>query len=160
MANTRSARKRIRSNERKRLRNRAVRSSVRTKVAKARRLLLGTEAGPNPEEDLRVAIRALDRAAEKGILHKNNARRRKSRLARMAAHLAKAAGGAEDEQAAARSAAVGGVKGRSVKPAARKPAKVAPKAAAKAPAKSPAKSPAPKAAAAKATTRARRTTSS
>jgi ribosomal protein S20 len=129
---------------------------VRTKVAKARRLLLGTDAGPNPEEDLRVAIRALDRAAEKGILHKNNARRRKSRLARMAAHLAKAAGGAEDEQAAARSAAVGGVKGRSAKPAARKPAKVAPKAAAK----SPAKSPAPKAAAAKATTRARRTTSS
>ena len=156
MADTRSARKRIRSNERKRLRNRAVRSSVRTKVAKARRLLLGTDAGPNPEEDLRIAIRALDRAAEKGILHKNNARRRKSRLARMAAHLAKAAGGAEDEQAAARSAAVGGVKGRSTKTAARKPAKVAPKAAAKAPAKSPA----PKAAAAKAPTRARRTTSS
>lgn len=157
MANTRSARKRIRSNERKRLRNRAVRSSVRTKVAKARRLLLGTEAGPNPEEDLRIAIRALDRAAEKGILHKNNARRRKSRLARMAAHLAKAAGGAEDEQAAARSAAVGGVKGRSTKTAARaKPAKAAPKAAAKASAKAPA----PKAAAAKASTRARRTTSS
>jgi small subunit ribosomal protein S20 len=156
VANTRSARKRIRSNERKRLRNRAVRSSVRTKVAKARRLLLGTDAGPNPEEDLRVAIRALDRAAEKGILHKNNARRRKSRLARMAAHLAKTAGGTEDEQAAARSAAVGGVKGRSAKPAARKPAKVAPKSAAK----SPAKSPAPKASAAKPTTRARRTTSS
>jgi small subunit ribosomal protein S20 len=156
VANTRSARKRIRSNERKRLRNRAVRSSVRTKVAKARRLLLGTEAGPNPEEDLRIAIRALDRAAEKGILHKNNARRRKSRLARMAAHLAKAAGGAEDEQAAARSAAVGGAKGRSTKTAAaRKPAKVAQKPAAKAAAKAPA----PKAAAAKAT-RARRTTSS
>ena len=156
MANTRSARKRIRSNERKRLRNRAVRSSVRTKVAKARRLLLGTDVGPNPEEDLRIAIRALDRAAEKGILHKNNARRRKSRLARMAAHLAKAAGGAEDEQAAARSAAVGGAKGRSTKTAARsKPAKAAPKAA-----KAPAKAPAPKAAAAKAPTRARRTTSS
>ena len=157
MANTRSARKRIRSNERKRLRNRAVRSSVRTKVAKARRLLLGTDVGPNPEEDLRIAIRALDRAAEKGILHKNNARRRKSRLARMAAHLAKAAGGAEEEQAAARSTAVGGAKGRSTKAAARsKPAKAAPKAAAK----TAAKAPAPKAAAAKATTRARRTTSS
>ena len=156
MANTRSARKRIRSNERKRLRNRAVRSSVRTKVAKARRLLLGTDVGPNPEEDLRIAIRALDRAAEKGILHKNNARRRKSRLARMAAHLAKAAGGAEDEQAAARSAAVGGAKGRSTKTAARsRPAKAAPKAA-----KAPARAPAPKAAAAKAPTRARRTTSS
>jgi small subunit ribosomal protein S20 len=156
VANTRSARKRIRSNERKRLRNRAVRSSVRTRVAKARRLLLGTDVGPNPEEDLRIAIRALDRAAEKGILHKNNARRRKSRLARMAAHLAKAAGGAEDEQAAARSAAVGGAKGRSTKTAARsKPAKAAPKAA-----KAPAKAPAPKAAAAKTPTRARRTTSS
>ena len=155
MANSRSARKRIRANERKHVRNRAVRSTVRTKVAKARRELLSADATAGPEE-LRLAISALDRAAEKGILHKNNARRRKSRLARMAAHLAKAAGGAEDEQAAARSAAVGGAKGRSTKTAAaRKPAKVAQKPAAKAAAKAPA----PKAAAAKAT-RARRTTSS
>src|ERR1700724_4781297 len=114
MANSRSARKRIRSSERKHLRNRAVKSAVRTKVIKARHALL-EEGGATGDAELHAAIRALDRAAEKGVLHRNNARRRKSRLARMAGHLAKAAGGAEDEQAAARSAAVGGVKGRSTK---------------------------------------------
>ena len=123
MANTRSARKRIRGNERKRIRNRAVRSAVRTKVARARRALLaaGAEAAPT-EQDLRDAIRALDRAAEKGILHRNNASRRKSRLAVMAARLAKASSGEAGEQAAARSAAAGGAKGRSAKPATRKSA--------------------------------------
>lgn len=142
MANTRSARKRIRSSERKRIRNRAVRSSVRTKVAKARRTLLGAGDGGDSEQDLRAAIRALDRASEKGILHRNNARRRKSRLARMAARLASVAQGAESEQAAARAAAAGGAKGRTTKPAARKSA-------AKASGKTAAKAPAPRAAAAK-----------
>ncbi|MBV9100527.1 MAG: 30S ribosomal protein S20 [Candidatus Dormibacteraeota bacterium] len=142
MANTRSARRRIRSSERKRLRNRAVRSSVRTKVTKARRALLGVGAAAETEQDLRAAIRSLDRAAEKGILHRNNARRRKSRLARMAARLASVAQGGESEQAAARAAAAGGAKGRSTKPAARK-------AAAKPAGKAAAKAPAPRAAAAK-----------
>lgn len=139
MANTRSARKRIRSNERKRIRNRAVRSSVRTKVAKARRTLLGTAEGAATEEDLRAAVRALDRAAEKGILHRNNARRRKSRLATMAASLQRAGQEGEGEVAAARSTATGGAKGRSTK---RAPAQRPTKAAAKTPAKSAAKSPA------------------
>jgi len=142
VANTRSARRRIRSSERKRLRNRAVRSSVRTKVTKARRALLGVGAAAETEQDLRAAIRSLDRAAEKGILHRNNARRRKSRLARMAARLASVAQGGESEQAAARAAAAGGAKGRSTKPAARK-------AAAKPAGKAAAKAPAPRAAAAK-----------
>src|SRR3984893_19074148 len=86
MANSRSARKRIRSSERKHIRNRAVKSAVRTKVIKARHALL-EEGGPTGEAELHAAIKALDRAAEKGVLHRNNVRRRKSRLASMAAPL-------------------------------------------------------------------------
>jgi small subunit ribosomal protein S20 len=142
MANSRSARKRIRSSERKHERNRAVKSAVRTKVIKARHALL-EEGAATGETELHAAIKALDRAAEKGVLHRNNARRRKSRLATMAARLINAAEGAEG--AAVRSAAAGGAKGRSAKSPARATA-------AKSSAKSPAKSPAAKAPAAKATT--------
>lgn len=141
MANSRSARKRIRSSERKHERNRAVKSAVRTKVIKARHALL-EEGGATGETELHAAIKALDRAAEKGVLHRNNARRRKSRLATMAARLINVAEGAEG--AAVRSAAAGGAKGRSAKSPAR--------AAAKSSAKPAAKSPAAKAPAAKATT--------
>ncbi|HUZ68218.1 MAG TPA: 30S ribosomal protein S20 [Candidatus Saccharimonadales bacterium] len=135
MANSRSARKRIRSSERKHVRNRAVKSAVRTKVIKARHALL-EEGSATGEAELHAAIKALDRAAEKGILHPNNVRRRKSRLASMAARLASVAEGTEG--AAARSAAAGGAKGRSAKQptraAAAKPAKSAVKPAGKAPA--------------------------
>lgn len=144
MANTRSARKRIRSNERRRVHNRAVRASVRTKVAKARRALLAPVDGVDADQELRAAVQSLDRAAEKGVLHPNNARRRASRLAKMAASLRRAAGGAEGEAAAARSAAAGGAKGRSVKSPA---AKTAVKGRAKPAAKASGKAPAPKAAA-------------
>jgi small subunit ribosomal protein S20 len=144
MANSRSARKRIRSSERKHIRNRAVKSAVRTKVIKARHALL-EEGGATGEAELHAAIRALDRAAEKGVLHKNNARRRKSRLASMAARLTNVGEGAEG--AALRSAAAGGAKGRSAKqPARASAAKSAAKSAPKAPA---AKATAPKVAAAK-----------
>ena len=132
MANSRSARKRIRSSERKHERNRAVKSAVRTKVIKARHALLD-EGGGGGDAELHAAIRALDRAAEKGVLHPNNARRRKSRLASMAARLSNVAEGAEG--AAARSAAAGGAKGRSAKPQSRAAtAKSAAKPAGKAPA--------------------------
>jgi small subunit ribosomal protein S20 len=112
VANSRSARKRIRANERKHIRNRTVRSAVRTRITKARRALLGTEAGNTPELVL-AAVRELDRAAEKGILHRNNADRRKSRLMSMAHRLLAAAEGtAGEDQAAVRAAAAGGEKGR------------------------------------------------
>ena len=140
MANTRSARKRIRSNERKHIRNRAVRSAVRTSITKARRALLGTLPTIDTEDQVLAAVRALDRAAEKGILHRNNAARRKSRLMSMAHKLAAAT--AAGEQVAARSAAAGGEKGRSrskgktaAKPAATKATAAAKTPAAKAPAK-------------------------
>lgn len=86
MANHKSALKRIRSNERKRVRNRIVRTSVRTEVKKARQSL---DAG-NMESALqttREAIRALDKAAVKGVIHPNNAARRKSRLMKRLAQL-------------------------------------------------------------------------
>ena len=81
MANKKSAIKRLRSADRRRLRNRVYRGGARTIVRKARQLM---EAGREEEarEAVRRAASALDKAAEKGIIHKNNAARRKSRLMR------------------------------------------------------------------------------
>jgi small subunit ribosomal protein S20 len=78
MANTQSAKKRVRASLRKRVRNRAVRSAVKTLVVRARRPAAG--AASLASDELRRAISALDKAAEKGILHRNNASRRKGRL--------------------------------------------------------------------------------
>lgn len=79
MAHTRSAIKRIRQAERRRLRNQMVKSRVKTLIKRARSVI---EAGNLEQARLSVgdAISALDRAAERGILHRNNAARRKSRL--------------------------------------------------------------------------------
>ena len=81
MANTKSALKRIRSSEKRRLRNRRVRTEARTYIKRAGAHI---EAGEMEEAKATVAqaIRALDKAAEKGIIHRNNAARRKSRLMR------------------------------------------------------------------------------
>ena len=79
MANHKSALKRIRTNERKRLRNRLVRNRTRTFVKKARLEIDGGDAS-NAREATAVAIRELDKAVSKGVLHKNTAARRKSRL--------------------------------------------------------------------------------
>ena len=79
MANTKSAMKRVRSSERKRKRNRMVRSATSTQIRKARQLM---EAGQIEEaaETTHRAVSLLDRAAEKGMIHRRNAARRKSRL--------------------------------------------------------------------------------
>jgi small subunit ribosomal protein S20 len=79
LANTQSAIKRLRSSERKRQHNRIFRGQARTTVKKARSLI---ERGRLEEarEAVQAAVRALDKAAAKGIIHKNNAARRKSRL--------------------------------------------------------------------------------
>ena len=80
---TASAKKQARAGVRRSTRNRGVRSEVKTMVVKARRSF--TES-PVAEADRAAqtvdAIRALDRAAAKGILHRNNAARRKSRVMR------------------------------------------------------------------------------
>jgi len=77
LANTKSALKRIRSNARKRVRNRMVLSRTRTAVKAAREAI---ESGETSSEAIRRAISQLDRAAAKGVIHPNNAARRKSRL--------------------------------------------------------------------------------
>ena len=79
MANTKSAIKRVRQSEKRRLRNRRVRSEARTHVKKARAFIAAGELD-QAQTSVAQAIQALDRAAEKGVIHKNNAARRKSRL--------------------------------------------------------------------------------
>ncbi len=90
MANTRSAIKRMRQNPKRHLRNRYFEGRARTFVKKARTAM---EDGPATEARTATleAISALDKAAEKGVLHKNNAARRKSRLMRQLAKLEKSA---------------------------------------------------------------------
>lgn len=79
MANTASAKKRIRSSERRRVRNRAVRSAGRTYVKKARTLIASGNT-QEAEEAVRQAISQLDKSAAKRIIHPRNAARRKGRL--------------------------------------------------------------------------------
>ena len=81
MANTKSALKAIRVSARKAARNRPVRSALRTYVKKAVTSIQTTGDNENTVASLREAMRQLDKAASKGIIHKNNAARRKSRLA-------------------------------------------------------------------------------
>lgn len=80
MPNLRSAKKRMRIEEERRARNASVKSTVRTYVTKARSAIASDADAPETEEAIRVAISNLDRAVRKGVLHRNNAARRKSRL--------------------------------------------------------------------------------
>ncbi len=79
MANLRSAIKRIRQNKKRRLRNRVFRGQARTFIRDARASMLEEDLEAARESTLK-AISALDKAAQKGVIHKNNASRRKSRL--------------------------------------------------------------------------------
>lgn len=79
MANTKSAIKRLRSAGRRRRHNQIYRGRARTAVKKARRLIDESRL-EEAREAVRVAVSALDKAAQKGVVHKNNAARRKSRL--------------------------------------------------------------------------------
>jgi small subunit ribosomal protein S20 len=78
LANIQSQIKRNRQNEKRRLRNRAVLGTARSAVNKARAAL--EAESPETKEAVLKAISELDKAAEKGVIHKNNAARRKSRL--------------------------------------------------------------------------------
>lgn len=77
MANIKSQIKRNRQNEKRRLRNRMIRGQARSALKRA---LEAIESGEVTDELIRQAVKALDKAAEKGVLHKNNVARRKSRL--------------------------------------------------------------------------------
>jgi small subunit ribosomal protein S20 len=78
MPNTASAKKRMRQEEKRRLHNRSVKSAVKTQINKAR-YAIASDAD-SAEASVRAAVSELDRAVKKGVLHRNNAARRKSRL--------------------------------------------------------------------------------
>ncbi len=77
MANIKSQIKRNRQTEKARLRNRAVRTELKTRTRKA---LEAAESGDNAAEAAAEAMRRLDKAAAQGVLHPNTASRRKARL--------------------------------------------------------------------------------
>jgi small subunit ribosomal protein S20 len=88
LANIKSQIKRNKQNEKRRVRNRVTRGRTRTFVTKARTAIQGGDVEAARAATLE-AISELDRAAGKGVIHKNNAARRKSRLMK---HLAELAG--------------------------------------------------------------------
>ncbi|MGH8981283.1 MAG: 30S ribosomal protein S20 [Acidimicrobiales bacterium] len=80
MANIKSQIKRNLQNERRRLRNKSVRSELRTRSKAA---VAAAESGREDSlEALRIAVKRIDKAAAKGVVHKNQAANRKSRLMR------------------------------------------------------------------------------
>lgn len=81
MANIKSAMKRIRTSEKRRVRNAAVRSAVRGSVKSARAAIEGGQAA-QARKTLQRTIQTLDKAVTKGVIHKNTAARKKSRLTR------------------------------------------------------------------------------
>ena len=85
MANIKSQIKRNRQNEKRRLRNRTVRSEVNTRTKAA--LDAAEHGDEDADETLRLAVKRIDKAAAKGVIHKNTAARRKSRLVREIEHL-------------------------------------------------------------------------
>lgn len=87
MANIKSQIKRNRQNEKRRLNNRVARGRTRTIVNKAKTAIEGGNQA-TAAEAIKLAISSLDKAAEKGVIHKNNAARRKSRLMKRLAELA------------------------------------------------------------------------
>jgi len=86
VANIKSQIKRNKQNEKRRLRNRGVRSELSTREKNA----LAAAGTENETEALRLAIKRIDKAAAKGVIHKNKAARRKSRLVARVRELAAA----------------------------------------------------------------------
>ena len=79
MANTKSAKKRIRQNSRRRVRNARIRTRARSSVRAARLAMESNDPGAGSEA-VKAAIKELDRAASSGVIHRKNAARRKGRL--------------------------------------------------------------------------------
>ena len=78
MPNIKSAVKRVRTNETKHARNTQVKSAMRSSVKKADHAVANNEENAN--DSVKVAIQKVEKAASKGLLHKNTAARKKSRL--------------------------------------------------------------------------------
>jgi small subunit ribosomal protein S20 len=102
---TASAKKQARAGARRAVRNKGARSEVKTLIVKARRSLVETSGDSDRAAVALDAIRALDRAAAKGILHPKNAARRKGRLAKQLAKVAAAPAPAAKGKKAAAAAA-------------------------------------------------------
>jgi small subunit ribosomal protein S20 len=79
VAVVKSSQRQIKVDERRRLRNKSIRSLCKTNITKAERLILLGELEA-AQKVVMDAVISLDKAAEKGIIHPNNAARRKSRL--------------------------------------------------------------------------------
>ena len=88
MANIKSQIKRNRQNEKRHARNKAVRSELKTRVKRA--ITVAQQGEENATEAAKAAVKRLDKAAAKGIIHKNAAARRKSRLQRRINQIASA----------------------------------------------------------------------
>ncbi|MFF1696102.1 30S ribosomal protein S20 [Streptomyces sp. NPDC058257] len=86
MANIKSQIKRIKTNEKARQRNKAVKSSLKTAIRKAREAVAAGDT-QKAVEATRVASRELDKAVSKGVIHKNQAANKKSALASKVATL-------------------------------------------------------------------------
>jgi small subunit ribosomal protein S20 len=88
VANIKSQIKRNRQNEKRRLRNKAARSEIKTRIKTSVRLAEVEGAGDAATvEALQAAVSKLDKAASRGIIHKNQAANRKSRLMRRIARI-------------------------------------------------------------------------
>jgi small subunit ribosomal protein S20 len=90
MANIKSQIKRNKQNEVRRVRNKAVRSEIRTRVKNAESA--AAEGAEASAEALRMAVKRIDKAASKGVIHKNQAANRKSRLMKRLAKLTSSEG--------------------------------------------------------------------
>ena len=86
MANLRSAKKRIRQNVKRRMRNKYYRTRARTQIKSAREFIQTGERD-SAAEAVHQAVSALDQAASKGVIHRKNAARRKSRLMKRLAEM-------------------------------------------------------------------------
>jgi small subunit ribosomal protein S20 len=84
VANIKSQIKRNRQNEKRRLRNKAARSEIKTRIKHA---VTEAEGAGDSVEALRAAVKRIDKAAAKGIIHKNQAANRKGRLMRRVGRL-------------------------------------------------------------------------
>jgi small subunit ribosomal protein S20 len=82
MANIRSSKKDLKRNAKNRARNQMTKSALKTYVKKVRQSLGGEE--PVIAKNVATAVKQLDKAAQRGIIHKNQAARRKSRIAKAA----------------------------------------------------------------------------
>jgi small subunit ribosomal protein S20 len=80
VANIKSQMKRNRTNEVARLRNKAAKSEIKTRIKKA--ITSASYGADSSADDLRMAVKRLDKAAARGIIHKHQASNRKSRLMR------------------------------------------------------------------------------